>query len=115
MIRELANHYLKNNPLIFAEHYPLRSKEEELFEKLNLPEAIIYSSLDEPLLSYFGGERLSGMVRALGLKEEEALEHTMISSSIKNAQEKIAGKVTIEQSASSASDWFLYNLGNHSH
>ena len=115
MVRELASHYLKNNPLIFAEHYPLRRKEEELFEKLNLSEAIIYSALNEPLLTYFGGDRIIDMVKQLGMNEDEALQHKLIASSIKNAQEKIAGKVTIDQSANSGYDWFLYNLGNHSH
>jgi hypothetical protein len=114
MARELASHYLKTNPLILAEHYPLRKKEEELFEKLALSNVTVYSSLDEPLFIYFGGDKISGMVKNLGLKEDEALEHTMISSSIKNAQDKIAAKVIVEQSANSSGDWLLYNLGkNH--
>src|SRR5215211_6061610 len=67
MARELASHYLKNNPLIFAEHYPLLNKEEDLFGKLNLSEVKIYSSLDEPLLTYFGGEKISEMIKSLGM------------------------------------------------
>jgi hypothetical protein len=114
IVRELTSHYLKNNLFIFAEHYPLRNKEDELFEKLGLSEVVIYSALDESLLTYFGGDRISDMVKQLGMKEDEPLQHKLIASSIKNAQEKIAGKVTVEQTANSPSDWFLYNLGKHS-
>jgi hypothetical protein len=114
MVRELASHYLKNNFLIFAEHYPLRNKEDELFESLRLSEVLIYSALDEPLFTYFGGDRITGMVKQLGMNEDEALQHKLIASSIKNAQEKITGKITVEQAANSPSDWFLYNLGKHS-
>jgi preprotein translocase subunit SecA len=77
-------------------------------------EAIIYSAFDEPLLTYFGGDGISDTVKQLGMKEDVPLQHKLITSSIKNAQEKIAGKVTVEQTANSPSDWFLYNLGKRS-
>jgi preprotein translocase subunit SecA len=44
------------------------------------------------------------------MNEEEAIEHSMISKSIGNAQKKIASKVNIEQSARSQKDWFQKNM-----
>ena len=59
--RELARNYIQNNALIFAEHYPLRSKEQEFYEKLGLTEVTVYSSLDEPLFTHFGGDKISNL------------------------------------------------------
>lgn len=111
--RELARNYIQNNALIFAEHYPLHLKEQELYEKLGLTKATVYSSLDEPLFTHFGGDRISNLVKQMGMKEDEAIEHALITSSIKNAQEKINLKVSFDQSAYSQADWFRKNLQNH--
>jgi hypothetical protein len=111
--RELARNYIQNNALIFAEHYPLHLKEQELYEKLGLTKVTIYSSLDEPLFTHFGGDKISNLAKQLGLKEDEAIEHALITSSIKNAQEKINSKVSFDQSAYSQTDWFRKNLQKH--
>ena len=111
--RELARNYIQNNALIFAEHYPLRSKEQEFYEKLGLTEVTVYSSLDEPLFTHFGGDKISNLVKQMGMKEDEAIEHALITSSIKNAQEKINSKVSFDQPAHSQADWFRKNLQTH--
>jgi hypothetical protein len=108
--REVSSVHIENNPLIFAEHYPLTEKENTLFQKLGLKEATVWSALDEPLFQLFGGERIIELMKKLGMNEEEAIEHSMISKSIGNAQEKIASKVNIEQSARSQKDWFQKNM-----
>lgn len=48
-----------------------------------------YLSLDDSLLRIFGGEKISGIVKKLGIKQGEAIEHAMLSKSIANAQKKI--------------------------
>ena len=108
--REVSSAHIGNNPLIFAEHYPLAEKENTLFKKLGLKEATVWSALNEPLFQLFGGERIIELMKKLGMKEEESIEHNMISKSIHNAQEKIAAKVNIEQSARSQKDWFQKNM-----
>jgi hypothetical protein len=110
--RELARNYIQNNALIFAEHYPLQFKEQELYEKLGLTKVTVYSSLDEPLFTHFGGDKISNLVKQMGMKEDEAIEHALITSSIKNAQEKINSKVNFDQSAHSQADWFRKNFQN---
>lgn len=107
--REISYHHVPGKKIIFGEHYPLSSKETELYEKLQLAEAIVYSSLTEPIFKKFGGEFIIELMHKLGMNENEMVAHKLISKSIRNAQEKMEKKITIEQPASSAEDWFLRN------
>ncbi len=108
--REISSIHIANSRVIFAEHYPLAEKENTLFQKIGLKEVTIWSALDEPLFQHFGGERIIELMTRLGMNEEEPIEHSMISNSIRKAQEKIADKVTIDPSARSQKDWFQKNL-----
>lgn len=110
MARQLTSHFATVGSVVFAEHYPLRAKEEELCQKAGITAAAVFSALDEPLFKHFGSDKIIGLARSFGMKEEEAIEHTMVSSAIKNAQEKIAAKVTLEQAALSQADWLMKNL-----
>ncbi len=94
---------------LFAEHYPLRSKEEEVYQSMHLEKVTIYSSLREPLFQQFGGEKIIQVMQQLGMKETELIEHNMISSSIKKAQDKIELKTPIDQSARSQEEWIVKN------
>lgn len=101
---------VQSHSIIFAEHYPLYKKEEELFRKLHLSEVVIYSSLDEPLLKHFGGNLIITLAKQFGFAEDEPMENELISSAIKNAQEDIANKVFAEQLTSSQAEWLMKNL-----
>ena len=48
-----------------------------------------YISLDGDLMRLFGGERIIRMMDAIGFKEDDALEHKMLSRSVENAQKKV--------------------------
>jgi hypothetical protein len=100
----------KDKHIIFVEHYPLPQKENELYISLGLKEVHVYSSLDEPLFMHFGGERIIELLNKLGMKEDEPLENALITKALHNAQEKIAAKVPLEQSALSQAEWFRKNL-----
>jgi hypothetical protein len=108
--REIKTLHIGDRKIVFAEHYPLREKEESIFEGLKLKEVTIYSSLDEPLFTSFGGERIAELVKKLGMNENESIEHPMISNAIRRAQEKIAKKIPFEQTAHSQQDWFVKNF-----
>jgi hypothetical protein len=110
MAREIAAHHIHNNPVLFFEHYPFLIKENELLEKLQLREAVFYSSLDEPLLKHFGGDKMISLMEKMGLPENEAIEHAMISTAIRNAQEKISKGLVVEHSAISQAEWFSKNI-----
>jgi hypothetical protein len=110
MAREIAAPHIQYKAVLFFEHYPLASKESELLEKLQMQEAVFYSALDEPLFKHFGGDKIIALMERMGLSENEAIEHPMITNAIKNAQEKISGEITFEHSASSPNEWFSKNM-----
>jgi preprotein translocase subunit SecA len=51
-----------------------------------------YLSLEDDLMRIFAGERVTNMMRAMGLKDDEAIEHKMVSRSIENAQRKVEAR-----------------------
>lgn len=51
-----------------------------------------FLSLEDDLMRIFAGDRVVGMMRAMGLKEDEAIEHKMVSRSIENAQSKVEAR-----------------------
>lgn len=108
--RECSSHQLQNNIVVFMEHYPLRSKEQSLFNELQRKDVLIYSALDEPLFTHFGGEKIIQMMKQLGIKETESIENSMLSNAIRNAQEKIEKKVLVDQTSRSQKDWLIKNF-----
>jgi len=98
--------------VIFGEHYPLRKKEQALFEKLKLNQAPVLVSLEEPFIHFFGGDRTIELMHKMGVQENEVIAHAMITKSIQNAQDKIEEKVIAERRAHSAKEWFQQNMGS---
>jgi hypothetical protein len=109
-IKEAGHPQLAGKNIIIAEHYPISSKEEELYNKLDIKSAVVFSSLDEPFFKIFGADEIVNMMKKLGMQEEEVIEHKMISKAIRNAQEKIEKKVLLDQSARSQQEWLDKNL-----
>ncbi|QOW47108.1 MULTISPECIES: preprotein translocase subunit SecA [Acinetobacter] len=51
-----------------------------------------FLSLEDDLMRIFAGDRVIAMMRAMGLQENEAIEHKMVSRSIENAQRKVEAR-----------------------
>ncbi len=51
-----------------------------------------YLSLEDDLMRIFAGDRVIAMMRTLGLRDDEAIEHKMVSRSIENAQRKVEAR-----------------------
>ena len=49
-------------------------------------------SMEDDLMRLFGGDRMQGIVRKLGVEEDEAIESGMVSKQIENAQKKVEGR-----------------------
>jgi hypothetical protein len=109
LAQNLTKSNIVNQMLIFVEHYPLRKMEQHLFLQLNLQEAVILSSLDEPFFKNFGGEKLIELMKRMGMKENEEVSHSMVTKSIQRAQEKIADKIATDRKAISQREWFELN------
>ena len=95
---------------VFTEHYPLHEKEINLIKNWPGEKIVVYSALDEPLFKHFGSDKLIPLMKMLGMKEDEVIEHSMVSKSIIKGQEKIAQLVTLEQSAASQEEWMRKNV-----
>ena len=110
----LASHLntlqIANKTIIMLEHYPLAAKEDAFLQMIRQPEVIILSALDEPLFAKFGGESTIALMQKMGMKEDEAIEHKMVSESLRNAQAELEKKVTVHQNAQSMQDWFAKNI-----
>ncbi|MBC7418205.1 MAG: hypothetical protein H7325_08635 [Pedobacter sp.] len=104
-----ASKLLHKTP-VFVEHYPLHAKEIELIKNWDKKNIIVFSALDEPLFKHFGSDKLIPLMKMMGMKEEEVIEHNMVTKSIIKGQEKIAQQVTLEQSAASQEEWMRKNV-----
>ena len=97
--------------IVFAEHYPLSSVEQDLFTKLQLKEVPVLSSLEEPLFMLFGGgQNTIDIIKKLASGEDEIIGHSFVTKSIRNVQEKIEGKSGSDYPAKSSKEWFTLNL-----
>ncbi len=54
-------------------------------------ESRFFISLEDDLMRLFGSERLQAVVSTLGLGDDEAIEHKMLTGAIENAQKKVEG------------------------
>jgi hypothetical protein len=95
---------------VLIEHHPILQKELDLLEKFHISKVSVYSSLEEPLFKSFGSDKIISMTKLLGMKEDELIVHPLVSSSIARAQQKIAEKVLVEQTANSQEEWLLRNF-----
>lgn len=51
-----------------------------------------YLSLEDSLMRIFASDRMSGMMKKLGMKEGEAIEHPWVTKAIENAQRKVEAR-----------------------
>lgn len=50
-----------------------------------------YLSLEDNLMRIFASERMAGIMKKLGMKEDEVIEHPWITRAVENAQRKVEG------------------------
>jgi preprotein translocase subunit SecA len=50
-----------------------------------------YLSMDDNLLRIFGSERMTNLMRRLGVKEDDVIQHSLINRAIENAQRRVEG------------------------
>ncbi|MEO7768452.1 MAG: hypothetical protein ABIS01_13570 [Ferruginibacter sp.] len=101
---------LQNHVPVFVEHYPLHEKEIALVENWHQTNILVYSAMDEPLFKYFGSDKMIPFIKLLGIKDNEAIEHSYVTQSIIKGQKKIADKVMLEQTSNSQAEWMERNL-----
>ncbi len=50
-----------------------------------------YLSLEDDLMRIFGGDRITNLMETMGMKEDEVIEHSLLSRAIENAQKRVEG------------------------
>ena len=53
---------------------------------------IFFISLQDELMRIFGGDSIDGMLKKLGLKENESIDHPWINKAMERAQKKVEGR-----------------------
>ncbi len=101
-----------NQTLIFLEHHPLIAEEEKKVAELGKTEITVCSSLTEPIFQSYGGDRIIALMQKMGMKDDEMISHSMVSDSIKRAQQSIAENLINPGSSRSQEDW-LSNAGKN--
>jgi preprotein translocase subunit SecA len=66
--------------------------------------------MEDELMKQFGGDRIIEMMNKLGYKDDEVIEHSMVSSSIQRAQKKIDEQVQFPSNTRNSKDWFKINV-----
>ena len=103
-----------NSVFYFIEHHPSFATEQKILNylanDLKVAEVIFHISLQEPLLHYFGSDKIVPMLERIGFDENEPLQHAMISRSIVNAQQKVDEKNPNAIETDTAANWFEINL-----
>lgn len=100
--------------LFFYGHYPIPEKENQLLSKIAATITLtwkltFFSSLDDRAFELFGVENIKSILERLGLKEDEPIEHAMVTKSMSRAREKIADGVTQEIISSTEAEWYQRN------
>ena len=55
-------------------------------------ESIFFISLQDELMRIFGGDSIDGMLKKLGLKENESIDHPWINKAMERAQKKVESR-----------------------
>jgi hypothetical protein len=96
--------------ILVGERHPLPSVDERLEEFAGgLPcrcRLVHHLSLDDPMIKVFAGDWVQGVLKQLGMTDEECIESEMVARRIKQAQRKIEGKAFGGSEAESAAAWF---------
>lgn len=110
----MATPIIKNSTIIFIEHHPSfnveKNTKDVLYNNLSIKEVQFYTSFDDKLLQLFGAERILNLMEKMGFKEDEVIEHNMVSQSIEKAQQKIDTEVLYASDTRNRLDWFKINL-----
>lgn len=98
---------------LFYGHYPIPARESQLVEKISAADKAtiitFFSSLDDRAFQMFGAENIKSLMEKMGLKEDEAVEHAMVSKAMERAREKIAGTISTEIITSTETGWYQQN------
>jgi hypothetical protein len=96
------------------EHHPLPPHDEQI---VRFAESIsgsvrltFHASLDDSLLTLFGGDSVKTLWKQLDLPDDQPLVHALVGQSLQSAQRRIQQKARGDQPAASAAQWLQTNM-----
>ena len=99
--------------IIVAERHPLPSVDQQLEQfAAGLPCRCRFAhhlSMEDAVIQVFAGEWVQTVLEKLGMPEDEAIESSMVSRRIRQAQQRIEGKASGDSQADSALAWLKMN------
>ena len=100
--------------VMFYGHYPIPEKENQLLSKISTTIKIgttvkFFSSLDDRAFEMFGADNIKNIMERMGMKEDEAIEHAMVTKSMERARHKIEAGVSQETVTSTEVEWYDRN------
>jgi hypothetical protein len=103
--------------LLFTGHHPLLAPQERLLNNLHtLTKAstfLFFISLSSPLMEVFGADNIKSIMTKLGIKQDECIEHAMVTKSIFRAREKITQSMKNEIHTRNEKEWYQKNVKAH--
>ncbi|MBS1978294.1 MAG: hypothetical protein JST46_13035 [Bacteroidetes bacterium] len=102
--------------VFFTTHHTDKSAEQELLKVLtgnrdSPVNPVFCLHLESPLLQQFGAKNILDMMEKLGMKDDDFVEHSLVTSAINRARQKIAKQVLVGKNADSEKEWFDKNVG----
>lgn len=100
--------HAQKGEVVFAETYPDAGPEKKLLDMLQAggynQKILFFNSLEDSIFVLFGGDRMKKMMITMGMKEDEAIEHRAVTTSLKNAQNKITQRKLVTRKVSSRAE-----------
>ena len=100
--------------IFLLERYPIPEPDDRVLAFINkrkdVEHPVAFVSLTEPWLVELMGDRVMTLMERLEIDKSEVIQHQMISSSLRKAQEKLATKVARDFPQDSLEAWLVSNL-----
>ncbi|MBK8557694.1 MAG: hypothetical protein IPL65_18980 [Lewinellaceae bacterium] len=107
---QVTPYEVEGKTVVFLEHHPLRSKENNLMLNWKASKIYVLSAMDEAFFKQFGGDRTIELMQKMKMREDEVIEHRLISKSIERAQQKLEEKTVFDGASNSAEEWIRKNV-----
>ncbi|HEV3386869.1 MAG TPA: hypothetical protein VG097_18775 [Gemmata sp.] len=100
-------------PIIVLERHFLRrydNRVRDFAEELGNNGRVEFNlAMTDPMMRLFAGEWVANVLVRMGMKEYEKIESGLVYRRFKKAQASIASKITLDQEADSAEEWWQRN------
>jgi preprotein translocase subunit SecA len=66
--------------------------------------------MDDGLMRHFGSDKIRPLMESLQIKDDESIEHAMVSKAIQRARERLMEEIVTESKTKTESEWFTRNV-----